>query len=144
MIAVDSNILVYAHREDMDGHRIAAARLTELASGSAAWSIPWPCAHEFLATVTRPRYFDPPSTLAQAGAALLRWLESPGLLMLHEGPAHMDLLLRVLQRARVAGPLVHDARIVAICLANGVSALWSADRDFSRFPDLKIVNPLVA
>jgi hypothetical protein len=43
----------------------------------------------------------------------------------------------------IAGPLVHDARIAAICLQHGVRELWTADRDFSRFPQLKTVNPLV-
>lgn len=45
--------------------------------------------------------------------------------------------------ARIAGPAVHDARIAAICLQHGVSELLSADRDFSRFPELKTRNPLV-
>jgi uncharacterized protein len=42
----------------------------------------------------------------------------------------------------VAGPAVHDARIAALCLANGVRELWSADRDFTQFPDLRTANPL--
>ena len=36
-----------------------------------------------------------------------------------------------------------DARIAALCLSHGVSELWSADRDFSRFPDIAVRNPLV-
>ena len=55
MIAVDTNILVYAHRADAARHRIARERLTELLEGSRACAIPWPCVHEFLAVVTHPR-----------------------------------------------------------------------------------------
>ena len=33
--------------------------------------------------------------------------------------------------------------IAAICLSHGVSELWTADRDFSRFPDLRVCNPLI-
>ena len=44
----------------------------------------------------------------------------------------------------IVGPKVHDARIAALCRFHGVRELWSADRDFSRFPDLKVRNPLVA
>jgi len=39
--------------------------------------------------------------------------------------------------------VIHDARIAAICLENGVVELWSADRDLGRFAGLKVVNPLV-
>ncbi len=55
MIAVDTNIIVYAHREDSPWHQAAAARVAELAEGSAAWAVPWPCIAEFLAIVTHPR-----------------------------------------------------------------------------------------
>jgi len=63
VIAVDTNILVYAHREDADWHDAAYARLAELAEGRASWAIPWPCVHEFLAIVTHPRIFSPPTPL---------------------------------------------------------------------------------
>jgi hypothetical protein len=43
----------------------------------------------------------------------------------------------------LAGPVVHDARIAALCRVHGVSELWSADRDFSRFPELAVRNPLL-
>jgi predicted nucleic acid-binding protein len=45
--------------------------------------------------------------------------------------------------ARAHGGAIHDARIAAICLAHGVAELWSADRDFSRFPALAVRNPLI-
>jgi predicted nucleic acid-binding protein len=47
-----------------------------------------------------------------------------------------------MREGRVQGPLVHDARIAAVCLAHGVEEFWSVDRDFSRFPQLPVVNPL--
>ena len=50
----------------------------------------------------------------------------------------------LIERGSVAGPRVHDARIAAVCILHGVRELWSADRDFSRFPDLKVRNPLIA
>lgn len=60
MIALDTNLLVYAHREDSPWHDAAYARLTELAEGRALWTIPWPCLHESLALVTHPRIYAPP------------------------------------------------------------------------------------
>jgi len=39
---------------------------------------------------------------------------------------------------------IRDARIAACCIDAGAHELWSADRDFSRFPELRVRNPLVA
>jgi len=144
LIALDTNILVYAHREDAPWHDIAARRLAELAEGRAAWAIPWPCVHEFLAIVTHPRIFSPPTPLEAALDCVSAWMESPSLALLGEGPEHWPRLTAVLRTGRIAGPQVHDARIAALCLQHGVRELWSADRDFQRFPELKVINPLVA
>ena len=144
MIAVDSNILVYAHREESEWHAAAYAKLVELAEGRGAWAIPWPCIHEFLAVVTHPRIYAPPTPLATATDQVEAWLESPSLVLLAESDAHWRTLREALVGGKIAGAQVHDARIAALCLQHGVKELWSADRDFGRFPDLAVVNPLVA
>lgn len=143
MIAVDTNILVYAHREDSEWHAAAAERVVELAEGRAAWAIPWPCIHEFLAIATHPRIFAPPTPPALAVEQVEAWLESPSLVLLAESDRHWTQLKSMLSAARVTGPQVHDARVAALCVQHGVRELWSTDRDFSRFPHLTVVNPLV-
>jgi len=144
VIAVDTNVLVYAHREDSAFHRAASQTMTELAEGTPTWAIPWPCAHEFLAVVTHPRIYAPPTPLARALGQLDAWLESPSLVLLSESPAHWPALRALLTASRVVGPKVHDARVAALCRQHGVRELWSADRDFGRFAGLLTVNPLVA
>ena len=144
MIAVDTNILVYAHREDSPFYARANARIVELAEGSGTWAIPWPCLHEFLAIVTHPRIYDPPSPLETALDQVAAWLESPTLTTLAEGPVHWHNLQGLIARGKVVGPKIHDARIAALCIQHGVRELWSADRDFSLFPSLRARNPLVA
>ena len=143
MIAVDSNILVYAHREDSQWHDAAYACIAELAEGLAPWVIAWPCIHEFLAIVTHPRIYAPPTPLEKAMEQIEAWLESPSLTMVAETDDYWIQLQSILQTGRVSGPQVHDARIIALCLQHGVSELWTADRDFSRFPGLNFRNPLV-
>jgi hypothetical protein len=144
MIAVDSNLLVYAHREDSPWHHAAYARIVELAEGSAAWAIPWPCIHEFLSIVTHPRIYSPPTPLQKAIDQVEAWLESPNLVLLSESEDYWPQLRSILLAGRVSGPQVHDARIAALCQQHGVSELWTIDRDFSRFPGLTIRNPLVS
>lgn len=144
MIAVDTNILVHAHRRDSDFHAVANERVTALAEGRSAWAIPWPCLHEFFAVVTHPRIYDPASTREQAVGQLDAWLASPTLSMLGEPTRYWDQLKTLLSMSKVIGPMVHDARIAALCITHGVSELWSADRDFGRFgSSLRIRNPLV-
>jgi len=144
VIAVDTNILVYAHRADSPFHDAAQAAVAGLAEGSTLWAIPWPCIHEFLAITTHPRIYKPPTSLELAIDQVDAWMESPTLRLLGEADAHWPVLKMLATRGRIAGPQVHDARIAALCSAHGVRALWSADRDFSRFPGLAAVNPLVA
>ena len=144
MIAVDSNILVYAHRSDSPFHTAARRCVTALAEGTAAWAIPWPCIHEFLSTVTRPRLYDPPTPIAQALDQVEAWLESPTLILLAEADQHWQQLRELLTSAAVTGPRVHDARIAALCLEHGVRELWSADRDFGWFSALNVINPLAS
>lgn len=144
MIAVDTNILVYAHREDSPFHAVARQRVEALAEGTAPWAIPWPCLHEFLAIVTHPRIFRPPTPLANALDQVDAWLESPTLSLLAESDLHWAELRALLEVARSSGPQVHDARIAALCQQHDVRTLWTADRDFGRFPALNVVNPLVA
>lgn len=144
MIAVDTNILVYAHRGDAEWHDRAAGQVRFLAEGREAWAIPWPCVHEFLAVVTHPRIYDPPTALAAALDQVDAWIESPSLLLIGEGPEHWSTLRPLVDRGRVTGPKIHDARIAALCLAHAVRILWTVDRDFSRFPALHAVNPLTS
>lgn len=142
MIAVDTNVLVYAHRSDSEWHDRAATRMRELAEGRPAWALPWPCVHEFLAIVTHPRIYAPPSTLDQAIAQVEAWMESPSVVLLSETGDHWSLLRTLVTEGRILGPRVHDARIAALCLVHGVRELWTADRDFGRFPSLTTSNPL--
>ena len=143
MIAVDTNILVYAHRADSEWHEPAAARIAELAASPREWAIPWPCLHEFLAIVTHPRIFRTPTPVDLAVGQLDAWLEAPTLVVLSENDEHVDALRTVVLSARVVGPRVHDARVAALCVSHGIRELWSADRDFSMFPQLTVRNPLV-
>lgn len=71
------------------------------------------------------------------------WLESPTLVLLSESMDHWSILRSLVSSAQISGPMVHDARIAAICMRNGVTELLSADRDFGRFPGFKTRNPLI-
>lgn len=142
MIAVDTNILVHSHRRESPWHDAAAACVRELAEGTASWAIPWPCVHEFVAVVTHERIFSPPTPLPLALEQVAGWVESPSLVWLAESSGYWNVFMQVVERAKVTGPRIHDARIAALCIHHGVRELLSADRDFSRFGELTTRNPL--
>ena len=143
MIALDTNILVYAHRQDSPFHSAALDVLSQLANSRQPWAIPWPCIHEFISITTHPRIYNPPTPIDTALAFLENWLQSKSLILLSEGDSHFAQIAALSRRAKLAGPKIHDARIASLCLANAIEMLYTADRDFSLFPELKTRNPLV-
>lgn len=142
MIAVDTNILVYSHRSDSPFHAKAKEKMVALAEGGFPWTILWPCLLEFLAIVTHPKVYNPPTSLDLALKQVDCWLESPTFILLTETSDYWAVLKKNLLQGKISGPRVHDAKIAALCLTHNIDLLWSADRDFSRFPDLKTSNPL--
>ena len=142
MIAIDTNLLVYAYRKDSPFHQSAVDALRPVIEGSAPWALPWPCIHEFIGVVTA-KIYKPASPLPQALAFLESMFGSPQLHLLSESAGYFEKLRDLALAANLSGPRIHDARIAALCLHHGVRELWTADRDFSAFPQIKARNPLV-
>jgi len=142
VIALDTNILVYAHRTDAELHRPAAETVVGLAAGRDPWALPWPVAHEFLRLVTGERV-SPPTPREVAIRQLDSLLSARTTVPIGESREHWRRLRGLLDAGAVGGRMVYDARIAAICLEHGVRELWTADRDFGRFPALRTRNPLV-
>jgi hypothetical protein len=143
VIAIDTNLLVYAYREDSPFHESAVESLRPVVEGAAPWALPWPCVHEFIGVVTNDKVYKPASPLPGVLAFLDATFGSPQLHLLAESPGYFEKLRDLATAARLKGSRIHDARIAALCLHHGVSELWSADRDFTAFPQLKVRNPLV-
>ncbi len=143
MIAIDTNLLVYSHRPEMPFHERAREVLNDAIGGAEPVCVPWPCVHEFLGVVSNPRVFKDPTPMDLALEVIGHIFENATGGFLAEGEGYLATLGRVARPARLQGAVVHDARIAALCLYHGVRVLWSADRDFSRFPNLSVVNPLV-
>ena len=140
MIAVDTNVLVAAHRSDAAKHQRALAWIRFLAEGLEPWAIPVFCLAEFARVVTHRRVFNPPSTLAQAIDAIDALLESPSVRILTPSAGHWSLLKASVVAGEATGNLVFDAQIAALCREHGVERLLSEDRDFHRFPQLSLVT----
>ena len=143
MIAIDTNLLVYAHRVDSPFHKDTIDALLPVVEGSLGWGLPWQCAHEFTGIVTHPRIYNPPTPLNEALSFIEGLIASPRVHLLGESVGYFEKLREVALAANVSGARIHDARIAALCLHHGIDELWSADRDFSFFPQVRVRNPLI-
>ena len=143
MIAVDTNLLVYAHRRESRAYETAYKVLLELSEGERVWAIPWPCCYEFFSVVTNRRIWREAATPPErAWAQLEAWTASPSNQLIGETDNFLSVLKGFVQRPRVRGAVVHDARVAAICIAHGVEMLLTRDRDFSLFPELPTRDPI--
>ncbi len=133
MIAVDTNVLIYAHRRETERHTEALRRLTALAEGDSPWGLPVFCVAEFVRVVTHLRVFTPPTDLRTALDFIDRLLESPSSRLLLPSQTYVSTFRGVCEAAEVRGNLAFDAQIVASCTEHGVRDLITADRDFARF-----------
>jgi len=144
MIAIDTNILIYAHVPSFAQHASALAALEKLANSGSAWAVPWPCAHEFCAVISNKKWRSDALDAAGTVAILRSWASAPNFRFLGASHQHLNFFAQTLLLSGATGGQVHDARIAATCLEHDVAELWSADRDFSRFPGLRTRNPLSA
>ena len=138
MIAVDTNILIYAHRGETELHGPAASQLLTLAEGVARWALPVFCVTEFMRVVTHLRVFNPPSTVAQAAAFIEGIATAPNCELVRPGPDFLELLMAVARQADARGNLMFDAQIAALCREHGIDTILTNDRDFGRFQPLRV------
>jgi uncharacterized protein len=142
VIGIDTNLLVYSHRREMPHHDAALALMRRLAGGTAPWAIPWPCLAEFYSIVTNKKLWQGKQSSAATACKQMRgWISSPSIVLLSEIDETFDIFESLATKASLQGGAIHDARIAALCISHDVESLWTADRDFSRFAQLRCHNP---
>jgi uncharacterized protein len=143
MIAIDTNLLVHAHRKDTTLHVDAKACLKALVESGAQWGICYHSLVEFYGVVTRAQLWRVPTPPELVWEQIHAWREAPSFHLLTDSLVSLESLEHLSRQAKLQGSVIHDARIAACCLSCGVTELWTIDRDFSRFPQLRTRNPLV-
>lgn len=138
MIAVDTNILIYAHRTETDLNAAATAELVRLAEGTEPWALPVFCLTEFMRVVTHRRVFNPPSTITQAMDFINGIVAAPTCCVALPGADFLQHLETTARRADARGNLMFDAQIAALCREHGIAAILTNDRDFERFDRLQV------
>ena len=138
MIAVDTNILIYAHRGETELHEAAVSRLVALAEGAEKWALPVFCVTEFLRVVTHPRVFNPASSVDRATGFIEGIVAAPSCEVVRPGPEFLEILVDTARRTQSRANLMFDAQIAALCREHGIDIVLTNDRDFERFEPLQV------
>lgn len=138
---VDANLLLYARNASDPRHADARAFLEDVLNGPRRVGLPWQTLTAFLRIATHPRVFATPLSSAAASDQVAQWLAAPAAWVPVPGERHAEVLLELLRRLRLVGPVVSDAHLAALALEHG-TGIWSTDTDFSRFPGLRWEDPL--
>jgi toxin-antitoxin system PIN domain toxin len=143
MILIDANILLYAYNAKAEQHERSRGWLEAVLSGPDLVRFTWLTLWAFLRIATSPRVFDRPLSASEAQAAVSSWLTQAVADIVEPGDRHWEILGALLDDGQTVGPLVMDAVLAAIALEHGAT-LYTTDRDFARFDELKWINPLIA
>ncbi|OFW17311.1 MAG: hypothetical protein A3F70_01725 [Acidobacteria bacterium RIFCSPLOWO2_12_FULL_67_14] len=141
MILIDANLLLYAYNPRATDHEGSRRWLEATLSGPSLVRFAWLSLWAFLRISTSPRVFEQPLTMAEAEEAVGAWLAQPVAGILDPGERHWAILRALTRQGQTSGPLVMDAALASIAIEHGAT-LYTTDRDFSRFPDLRWRNPL--
>jgi toxin-antitoxin system PIN domain toxin len=140
---IDANLLLYAVNEDSEYHRKAKAFIEKCAAGAEHWCMPWPVVNAFVRISTHPAILPHPLSPVQAITIIDQVLELPQVVPAGEDSADFWKLFRSdITSLHLRGNVVSDALIVAIMRSNGVSTIYSKDKDFLRFVGIKVIDPL--
>ncbi len=117
--------------------------LTDLFSGPDQIGIPWLALWAFIRVATNPRLSPAPKPAAEAFRIVRSLLAQSQVMVVEPGPRHAEILEQLVIDHKISGPLFTDATLAALAIEHGAT-LASTDRDFSRFPNLRWINPLTA
>ena len=141
MIVIDANLLIYSYDRDSVHHRKSLTWLEGVLSGGDAVGLPWQSLSSFLRVVTNRRLAGMRVAVEEATHVVEQWFQQPNVQLLVPGDRHWSVFRRMIVEGQASGPLVSDAEIAALVVEYG-GILYTADRDFARFPGLRWTNPL--
>lgn len=142
MIAVDANLLVYAHVSSYAQHEVARAWLEEQLVRLPRVGLPWASLLAFVRLVTNPRLFTDPESMADAWRQVAAWLDATPVWTPVPTPRHRDALGACLAQPGLRANDVPDAHLAALAMENGLR-LATSDSGFARFAGLEWFNPLL-
>ena len=142
MIALDTNLLVYAFLPDVRQNAGARRAIEKASSDPRGWGVALPSVAEFWMTVTHPASVGGPSPPAKARDFLTALLmEGPGTLWMPRDP-FWTRLVQLATDLKVSGARIFDLQIALTAFDNGANEIWTHDAGFVTIPGLEVHDPL--
>ena len=142
MIALDTNLLVYAHREGTPEHDRARAAVLKALDDPRGWGICVPTVAEFWSIVTHPKMPGGPSS-ANVVTHFFHYLITEGHGNLWTpGTGFGQRLMRWAATLKIRGKQIFDLQIAVIALEHGAREVWTHDQHFVSVPGVKVRDPL--
>lgn len=141
--SVDANVLIYASDRGSPWHAQASDFLAGCVVRPELFCLAWPTIMAYLRITTHPSVFASPLTAGEAEANVESLLSLPRVRVLGEGDGFWPSY-RALTDTPIRGNLVPDAHLAALLLEHGVHVLYSRDRDFLKFPTLRVEDPFAS
>ena len=142
MIVLDANLLIYAYSTSCLEHARALEWVEGVFSGDELVGLPWQTVLAFARILTNPNLPGERFSTREIVSIVHEWTEQPNVRLLAPGERHWAVFKRVLLEGQARGPMITDAQLAALTIEYG-GVLHTTDRDFSRFPGLRWVNPLI-
>lgn len=140
MFTIDTNVLVYAHREEFGVHDKAKKLLNKIAQSYDPWVLLWPCIYEFIRIITHPKLFHPP-TPVDLGLEAVKSLHNACTAILGETKQHHKWFMSIISETKCKGNHVFDAHIAALMREHGIDEIITSDKDFYQFSWIKVIKP---
>lgn len=141
MILADTNLLLYAYNTLDKQHTLARNWFEAAVTGKDRLGLCWPVVTGFIRVSTNARAFLQPFDISESVQIVARWMKHPNITIVEPTNRHWQILSELLVAGQVRSAMTTDAEIATYAVEHGAT-LHTADRDFSRFPGLKIINPL--
>jgi len=143
VIAIDTNLLVYAHRAGVPEHAAARRAIEKAFRGSRDVGISQPCVAEFLSVVTHPMSAGGPSSPDDAAKFFTTLMQQAQVAIWIPSAGFAERFLRSAASLAVTGPRVFDLQIAMIARGSGAEEIWTHDRNFLSFRGLRVHDPLI-
>jgi uncharacterized protein len=141
MKLIDTNLLVYAYVPALTEHVPARRWLEQTLTEDEAVGLAWASVLGFVRVVTNPRIFKVPLLMERAVGVVDEWLQQQAIELVLPTPRHWTTLREMLITGQAGGAMTTDAHLAALAREHGAT-IYTTDRDFLRFPDIRVVNPL--
>ena len=142
MMLVDTNVLIYANRRDVERHEEYRAWVQDLIDGPEPYAVSDFAVAGLVRVITDRRiYKEKAATIDEALAFATAIREQPHAIVVNPGPRFWSIFSDLCQSVGAAGNLVPDAVLAALAIEHGCEVV-TTDRDFQRFAGIRSRQPL--